>query len=81
MRWNTVRTIRWAMVAVGLVAGVALLAPGATLIGVVLVVMAELADRDAAGDAMPAAAFGRVPGDWATAGRSVSCCSAWRATS
>ena len=28
MRWNTVRTIRWAMVAVGLVAGMALLARG-----------------------------------------------------
>ena len=42
MSWNTVRTIRWAMVAVGLVAGVALLAAGATLIGVVLLVMATL---------------------------------------
>ena len=42
MRWNTVRTIRWAMVAVGLVAGVALLAAGATLIGGVLLVMAAL---------------------------------------
>ncbi len=42
MSWNTVRTIRWAMVAVGLVAGVALLAAGATLIGVVLLVMAAL---------------------------------------
>jgi len=42
MRWNTVTTIRWAMVGVGLSAGVALLAAGATLIGVVLVVMAAL---------------------------------------
>jgi hypothetical protein len=42
MRWNTVRTIRWAIVGVGLVAGIALLAAGATLIGVVLVVMAGL---------------------------------------
>jgi hypothetical protein len=42
MRWNTVRTIRWAMVAVGLVAGVALLAAGATLVGGVLLVMAAL---------------------------------------
>ena len=49
MRWNTVRTIRWAMVAVGLVAGVALLAAGATLIGVVLLVMASPATGDAAG--------------------------------
>ena len=42
MQWNTVRTIRWAIVGVGLVAGVALLAAGATLIGIVLVVMASL---------------------------------------
>ena len=42
MNRNTVRTIRWAMVAVGVVAGVALLAAGATLIGVVLLVMATL---------------------------------------
>ena len=40
MRWNTVRTMRWVLVGVGLVAGVALLAAGATLIGVVLVVLA-----------------------------------------
>ena len=42
MRWNTVRAIRWVLVGVGLVAGIALLASGATLIGVVLVVMASL---------------------------------------
>jgi hypothetical protein len=42
MRWSTVRTMRWAIVGVGLTAGVALLATGATLIGVVLVVMASL---------------------------------------
>ena len=42
MNRNPVRTIRWAMVAVGVVAGVALLAAGATLIGVVLLVMATL---------------------------------------
>ncbi|HEY3670704.1 MAG TPA: hypothetical protein VGN51_07210 [Acidimicrobiia bacterium] len=36
------RTIRWAIVGVGLVAGIALVAAGATLIGVVLVVMAAL---------------------------------------
>jgi hypothetical protein len=42
MQWNTVRTIRWAIVGVGLVAGIALLAAGATLIGIVLVVMASL---------------------------------------
>ncbi len=42
MRWNTVRTIRWAIVGVGLVAGLALVAAGATLIGVVLIVMASL---------------------------------------
>jgi hypothetical protein len=42
MRWNTVKTIRWVMVAIGLLAGAALLATGATLIGVVLVVMAGL---------------------------------------
>jgi hypothetical protein len=42
MQWNTVKTIRWIMVGVGLVAGVALLAAGATLIGVVLLVMATL---------------------------------------
>ena len=42
MRSNTVRKIRWAIVGVGLVAGIALLAAGATLIGVVLVIMAGL---------------------------------------
>ena len=42
MRRSTVKTIRWAIVGVGLVAGIALLAAGATLIGVVLVVMASL---------------------------------------
>jgi hypothetical protein len=42
MQWNTVRAIRWAIVAVGLGAGIALLAAGATLIGIVLVVMASL---------------------------------------
>jgi hypothetical protein len=42
MNWNTVRTMRWVLVGVGLVAGLALLAAGATLIGVVLVVMATL---------------------------------------
>jgi len=42
MRWNTVRTLRWVIVGVGLAAGVVLLAAGATLIGVVLVVMAGL---------------------------------------
>ena len=42
MQWNTVKTIRWALVGVGLVAGIALLAAGATLFGVVLVVMASL---------------------------------------
>jgi hypothetical protein len=42
MRWNTVKTVRWALVGVGLAAGIALLAAGATLIGVVLVVMAGL---------------------------------------
>jgi len=42
MQWNTVKTIRWVLVGVGLVAGIALMAVGATLIGVVLVVMASL---------------------------------------
>ena len=42
MRRDTVTTIRWVMVGVGLVAGLALLATGATLIGVVLLVMACL---------------------------------------
>jgi hypothetical protein len=42
MRWNAVRTIRWALVAFGLVAGGVLLATGATVVGVVLVVMATL---------------------------------------
>jgi hypothetical protein len=42
MRWTTVRTMRGAMVAVGLVAGVVLLLAGATLLGVVLLVMATL---------------------------------------
>lgn len=42
MRWNTVRTMRWIIVTVGLVAGVVLLLAGATLIGVVLLVMAGL---------------------------------------
>ena len=42
MRSNTARTIRWAIVGVGLGAGIALLAAGATLSGVVLVVMASL---------------------------------------
>jgi hypothetical protein len=42
MSWKTVRTMRWVIVGVGLVAGVALLAAGATLIGVVLVVLAGL---------------------------------------
>lgn len=42
MRRNTVRTLRWAIVGVGLTAGVVLLAAGATVIGAVLVVMATL---------------------------------------
>lgn len=42
MQWNTVKTLRWVMVAVGLVAGVVLLAVGATLFGVILLVMATL---------------------------------------
>jgi len=42
MRRNTVKTIRWVLVAVGLLAGIAFLAAGSTLIGVVLVVMAGL---------------------------------------
>jgi hypothetical protein len=42
MRGNTVRTLRWVIAGVGLAAGIALLAAGATLIGVVLVVMAGL---------------------------------------
>jgi hypothetical protein len=42
MQWNTVRTIRWVIVAVGMAAGIVLLAAGATLIGVVLIVMASL---------------------------------------
>jgi len=42
MQWNTVRTLRWVIVAVGLVAGVVLLEAGATLIGVILLVMATL---------------------------------------
>jgi hypothetical protein len=42
MQWNTVKTIRWVMVGIGMVAGVALLAAGATLVGVILLVMASL---------------------------------------
>jgi hypothetical protein len=42
MQWNTVRTMRWVLVSFGLVAGLVLLAVGATLIGVILVVMAGL---------------------------------------
>ena len=42
MRWSTVRTIRWALVGVGVALGVALIALGAVVIGVVLVVMAGL---------------------------------------
>jgi hypothetical protein len=42
MQSNTVRTIRWAIVGVGLAAGLVLMAAGATLIGLVLVVMAGL---------------------------------------
>jgi hypothetical protein len=42
MQRRTVRTIRWVIVAVGLVAGVTLLAAGATLLGIVLLVMASL---------------------------------------
>jgi len=42
MRWSSVRTIRWVMVAVGVALGIVLLAAGATLIGVVLLVMAGL---------------------------------------
>ena len=42
MRRNTVRTIRWVIVGVGLTAGLVLLATGATVIGSVLVVMATL---------------------------------------
>ncbi len=42
MRGNTVKTMRWVIAGIGLVAGIALLAAGATLIGVVLVVMAGL---------------------------------------
>ena len=42
MRWNTVRTLRWVMVGVGLVAGIVLLTAGATLFGVILLVMATL---------------------------------------
>ena len=39
---NTVRTMRWVIVGVGLTAGLVLLATGATVIGAVLVVMATL---------------------------------------
>jgi hypothetical protein len=42
MQWNTVKTIRWVLVGIGLAAGVVLLAAGATLIGVILLVMATL---------------------------------------
>jgi len=42
MQWDTVRTLRWVMVAVGVVAGVILLTVGATVIGVVVLVMALL---------------------------------------
>ena len=42
MRGNTVKTLRWVLAAVGLAAGIVLLAAGATVIGVVLVVMAGL---------------------------------------
>ena len=42
MQWNTVRAIRWVIVGVGVAAGIALVAAGATLIGVVLLVMAAL---------------------------------------
>jgi hypothetical protein len=42
MSWNAVKAIRWTMVAVGLGAGIALLAAGATLFGAVLLVMAAL---------------------------------------
>jgi hypothetical protein len=42
MQSSTVKTLRWAIAGFGLVAGVVLLAAGATLIGVVLVVMASL---------------------------------------
>jgi hypothetical protein len=42
MQWNAVRTMRWALVGVGLLAGVVLLAAGATLFGVILLVLASL---------------------------------------
>jgi hypothetical protein len=41
-QWNTVRTLRWVIVGFGLVAGLVLLTVGATLFGVILVVMATL---------------------------------------
>jgi len=42
MHWNTVRTLRWVIVGVGALAGVVLLATGATLIGAILLTMATL---------------------------------------
>lgn len=42
MRWDTVRTMRWVIVGFGALAGVVLLAIGAPVIGVVLLVMAVL---------------------------------------
>src|SRR5205807_2605859 len=42
MRGDTVRTMRWVIVGFGALAGVVLLAVGATLIGAILLVMAVL---------------------------------------
>ena len=42
MGWNTVRTLRWVLVGVGALAGVVLLATGATLVGAVLLTLAAL---------------------------------------
>jgi hypothetical protein len=42
MERNSVRTIRWALVAFGMALGIVLVATGATLIGVILLVMAGL---------------------------------------
>jgi hypothetical protein len=42
MHWDTVRTLRWVMVVFGVIVGVVLLAVGATVIGLVILVMALL---------------------------------------
>src|SRR5689334_3164134 len=42
MRGDTVTTVRWLIVGVGMAAGIALIATGATLLGAVLLVMAGL---------------------------------------